>query len=196
MSGTLSVRNRQRVRRVNTPLLRRITLHLLGEQLRIDDFALAIHLVAALEMARVNKVFLQHEGSTDVITFDHSQHVGADVRRISNPNGPSTKRSEPPHVGCYQGLHGEIFICLDDAVKQAREFRTTWQSELIRYVIHGLLHLCGHDDLKPAARRKMKREENRLLRETTKRFALAKLETRNPKRGTGNSAFRASRSAI
>jgi ssRNA-specific RNase YbeY (16S rRNA maturation enzyme) len=81
-------------------------------------------------------------------------------------------------------------------VKQAREFGTTWQGELVRYVIHGLLHLCGHDDLMSAARSKMKREENRLLRETTKRFVLAKLETRNPKRGNGNSAFRAPRSAI
>ena len=152
--------------------------------------------VAAPEMARVNQTFLGHEGSTDVITFDHSDPVAADVRRLSHPNAPSTKRSEPPHVGCYEFLNGELFISLDDAVKQAREFRTTWQSELVRYVIHGLLHLCGHDDLKPAARRKMKRKENRLLRETAKRFPLAKLGTRNPKRGAANSAFRTPRSAI
>ena len=49
-------------------------------------------------------------------------------------------------------------------MKQAREFGTTWQSEVVRYVIHGLLHLRGHDDLKPAERRVMKREENRLLK--------------------------------
>ena len=196
MSRTLSVRNRQRVRRVNTPLLRCITLHVLDEQLRIDDFELAIHLVAAPEMAEVNWNFLQHEGSTDVITFDYSDPVAADVRRLSNQNHSSMKRSKPPHAGSYQSLHGELFICLDDAEKQAHTFRTTWQNELTRYVIHGLLHLCGHDDLQPAARRKMKREENRLLRETTKRFVLAKLETRNPKRSTPKSAFRVPRSAI
>jgi len=196
MSRTLSVRNRQRVRRVNTPLLRRITLHVLEEQLPVSDFELAIHLVAAPEMARVNWDFLHHEGSTDVITFDHSDPVGVDVRRLSNQKLPRSKQSEPPHVGSYEGLHGELFICLDDAVKQAREFRTTWQGELTRYVIHGLLHLCGHGDHKPASRRKMKREENRLLRETNKRFVLSKLEIRNPKRSTGNSAFRVPRSAI
>jgi probable rRNA maturation factor len=196
MSRTLSVRIRQRVRRVNTPLLRRITLHVLEEQLRVSSFELAIHLVPASEMARVNQTYLQHEGSTDVITFDHSQLVAADVRRLSNQNRSCTKRSEPPHIGCYGSLQGELFICLDDAVKQARAFCTTWQSELTRYVIHGLLHLCGHDDLKPAARGKMKREENRLLRETTKRFVLAKLETRNPKRNAAKTAFRVPRSAI
>jgi probable rRNA maturation factor len=209
MSRTLSVRNRQRVRRVNTPLLRRITRQLLDGQLHIDDFQLAIHIVAAPEMAKVNWNFLQHEGSTDVITFDHSDFgvrpsPGAAISArslLKNPSQPvkaptSLRPGRPHSVGSQQTLHGEIYICLDDAVKQARAFCTTWQGELIRYVIHGLLHLCGHDDLKPAARRKMKREENRLLREVTKRFALAKLETRNPKRGTGKSALRVPRSAI
>jgi probable rRNA maturation factor len=60
-------------------------------------------------------------------------------------------------------------------MKQAREFRTTWQGELARYVIHGLLHLCGHDDLSPKPRRKMKREENRLLRAVSKQFLLSRL---------------------
>ena len=72
-------------------------------------------------------------------------------------------------------LNGELFICLDDAVKQAREFHTTWQSELTRYVIHGLLHLCGHDDLKPPARHRMKREENRILEAIAKQFPVPRL---------------------
>jgi probable rRNA maturation factor len=196
MSRTLSVRNRQRVRRVNTPLLRCITLQLLGEQLRINDFQLAIHLVAAPEMAEVNWNFLQHEGSTDVITFDHNLSVGADIRRLSNRKSATPRKSESLPVSSHGSLHGELFVCLDDAVKQAREFGTTWQGELVRYVIHGLLHLCGNDDLKPTARRKMKREEERLLRLLSGDFDLSKLETRNPKRVTGKSASRAPRSAI
>ena len=151
MTQTLAFKNRQCVRRIDTPLLRRISRWLLAESLGVEDYELCVHLVAASEMARVNETFLQHEGSTDVITFDHSE-------------------SARPHA-----LHGELFICLDDAVKQAREFKTSWQSELTRYVIHGLLHLRGHDDLKPAARRAMKKEENRLLRETSRVFALPEL---------------------
>jgi probable rRNA maturation factor len=71
--------------------------------------------------------------------------VGVDVRRLSNKKNATAKKPEPSPVDSPMSLHGELFICLDDAVKQAREFRTTWQSELTRYVIHGLLHLCGHD---------------------------------------------------
>ena len=151
MTQTLAFKNRQCVRRIDTPLLRRISRWLLAESLGVEDYELCVHLVAASEMARVNETFLQHEGSTDVITFDHSE-------------------SARPHA-----LHGELFICLDDAVKQAREFKTSWQNELTRYVIHGVLHLRGYDDLKPAARRVMKREENRLVRAASREFPLARL---------------------
>ena len=44
-------------------------------------------------------------------------------------------------------------------------FGTTWPEELGRYVIHGLLHLHGEDDLDPAARRRMKKRENQLVRQ-------------------------------
>ena len=72
-------------------------------------------------------------------------------------------------------LHGELFICVDEAIRQARRFRTTWQSELVRYVVHGVLHLLGHDDHHAADRRKMKREENRLVRLMARRFAFTRL---------------------
>ena len=109
---------------------------------------LGVHLVAAPEMTLLNETFLHHTGSTDVITFNHAEENSTD------------------------SIHGEIFICLDDAVKQADAFRTTWQSELARYVIHGVLHLRGFDDLTPSKRRVMKREENRLLRESIEQFPL------------------------
>ena len=150
MSAALSVRNRQRARAVHVPLLRRLARWLLIDKLGRNNFDLSIQLVAAPAMAQLNEQFLQHSGSTDVITFDYTE-TGSAV------------------------LHGEIVICLADAAAQAREFRVTWQSELARYLIHGLLHLIDYDDTTPAARTKMKRVENRLLRETAERFDLAAL---------------------
>ena len=105
-------------------------------------------------MTRVNETFLQHAGSTDVITFDHAEPDAA-------------------------ALHGEIFICVDEAVTQARRFRTTWQSELLRYMIHGLLHLQGFDDHTASDRRQMKSEENRLLAALRRRFPTGKLARTN-----------------
>ena len=201
MNRTLVFKNRQRVRRVDTPLLRRITRWLLEESLRVRDWELCVHLVGAEEMARVNQAFLGHAGSTDVITFDHSEASQPDSYYFPmalggiGPSASSPHPSPPSDGGegarrtgaealisdaaVYQGelasLQGELFVCLDDAVKQAKEFKTAWQSELTRYVIHGLLHLRGHDDLKPAARRVMKKEENRLLREISREFSLPRL---------------------
>ena len=141
----LTISNRQRARPINVRLLRRICTALLNQLLEIKNSELGIALVGTVEMTRVNETFLRHTGSTDVITFDY-----LDL-------GPQTSDFRP------RSVHGELFICVDEAVTQARRFRTTWQSEIIRYIIHGVLHLLGHDDHRAADRRKMKREENRLL---------------------------------
>ena len=151
----IAIANRQRIKKINSRFLKQIVSALFLE-LKISEAELGIHLVGAKEMARVNWQFLQHEGSTDVITFDHG-------------DSPADVRHPTAH------LHGELFICVDDAVAQAKEFRTTWQLEVVRYIVHGVLHLLGHDDLKPELRRKMKREENRLVRRLAGRFSLAEL---------------------
>ncbi len=163
MSGTLHLRNRQRTRAVSLPLLRRLIRHLLTRHLQFEAFELCFHFIARTEMACLNQTFLQHSGSTDVITFDHSDFPG-----------PQTSNPKPK-------IHGEIFISLDDAVAQAGQFHTTWQSELTRYIVHGLLHLQGFDDLQPAARRKMKREENRLLQALANEFSLPQLARLGPR---------------
>ena len=153
MSQILVLRNEQKTRALDLRLLRKITLHVLVELLGEESFELGFHFVGAKKMAEVNETFLQHTGSTDVITFDYAEQ-GAN------------------------GLHGEIFICIDDAISQAKEFKTTWQSELVRYVIHSILHLKGFDDLNPVARKKMKVEENRLVKEIEQAFTLRQLAKR------------------
>ena len=150
----LVIANRQRSRKINSRLLKEIVGGLLAE-LEVTDAELGINVVAAREMALVNETFLKHTGSTDVITFDH--------REITRKSRRTTT------------IHGELFVCVDDAIAQAKEFKTNWQSEVARYIVHGVLHLLGYDDLKPQLRRTMKREENRLVRLLADRFALAQL---------------------
>lgn len=151
----LALRNWQRSRKINLPLLRRIVRALLAQHLEITNADLGIFLVAAAEMTRLNENFLQHAGSTDVITFDYGE-TGKNKVAAS--------------------LHGEIFICVDEAMIQAKKFRTTWQSEIIRYVVHGSLHLLGYDDAKAPARKKMKAVENRIVGILSKEFDLRRLD--------------------
>ncbi|HTV75665.1 MAG TPA: rRNA maturation RNase YbeY, partial [Candidatus Baltobacteraceae bacterium] len=95
----VAVANRQRTRKINTRLLRQMTEALLGE-LKIENAELGINLVAAREMTLINETFLKHEGSTDVVTFDYADKTEETI------------------------LAGEIFICVDEAIAQAKKFKT------------------------------------------------------------------------
>jgi rRNA maturation RNase YbeY len=154
-------------------LLRRIMQALLQETWRDGSFDLAICLVATPEVTRLNEAFLRHKGSTDVITFDYAERVGKGSRR-SRFRAPSRRLRDRRDV-CPALLHGEIVVCLDEAVCQARRFHTTWQSELVRYVVHGVLHLVGYNDQDNRARRRMKAAEDALVRRLARQFAFSAL---------------------
>jgi rRNA maturation RNase YbeY len=145
----LYVRNRQRTRPVDLKLLQKIAAGLVPKTCP-SEFRVGILLVGEREMTRLNEAFLKHQGSTDVLAF-----------------GYATGRS--------QSLHGELFLCVDEAVRQARVYGTSWQEELVRYLAHGLLHFQGYDDATAGQRRKMKAVENALLREVAQEFSLSRL---------------------
>jgi rRNA maturation RNase YbeY len=151
VNGELTVRNRQRSRPVNTPRLRRVIQSLLERELACHGYQLDIHVVGEGMMTRLNEKHLRHGGCTDVIAFDYSGEPNPDR------------------------LHGEIFVCAPEAERQAARYRTSRPDELVRYIIHGTLHLRGYDDHAPAARRRMKREEDRLLRRLSRRFDFSAL---------------------
>jgi probable rRNA maturation factor len=156
MSGQIWLGNRQRCCSVNTALLRRMARHLLATDFELKAYELGVLLVEDAEMTRLNENFLRHAGSTDVISFNYNEALGR------------------------ERLQGEIFICLEEARRQARRYHTSWQAELARYLVHGVLHLQGFDDLKPAERRRMKREEDRLVQELEMAFGLCNLQKRRP----------------
>lgn len=88
------------------------------------------------EILRVNKEFLQHDYFTDIITFDYSRK---------------------DKVG------GDIFISLDTVRSNSEELSVAYDSELLRVIAHGLLHLCGIDDKGPGQREIMEKHENEAL---------------------------------
>jgi probable rRNA maturation factor len=82
----------------------------------------------------LNKRYLGHDEPTDVLSFP-----------LSEPNA--------------RKLAGELVIGAEVARVQAESRGHDVQAELALYVIHGLLHLCGHDDKTPAAAEEMRRRE-------------------------------------
>lgn len=85
----------------------------------------------------VNREYLQHDYYTDIITFDYCEGD-----RIS----------------------GDLFISLDTVRTNAEQFGASYEEELYRVIIHGVLHLCGINDKAPGEREKMEEAENRALR--------------------------------
>jgi len=84
----------------------------------------------------VNKQFLQHDYYTDIITFDYST----------------------AHT-----LNGDIFISLDTVLSNSQEQHTEFEEEILRIIIHGILHLTGQGDKTPETKNQMTAKENNAL---------------------------------
>jgi len=87
---------------------------------------------------KLNNEYLQHDYYTDVITF--------------SLNEDDTKE-----------IDGEIYICVDVAEEQAKEYKVSLSNELSRLAIHGLLHLCGYGDKTDEEQKLMRSLENKYL---------------------------------
>lgn len=87
---------------------------------------LDICIMNAESMAHLNESFVNHEGVTDVITFDF--------------------RDEMYDESCSEEVAGEIYVCPAVAHDRAEEFGNCFDDELILYMIHGMLHLFGYND--------------------------------------------------
>lgn len=87
---------------------------------------------------KINVEYLNHDTLTDVITFQYSEGKTADVE-------------------------GDIFISIDRIKENAESFKTTFENELHRVMIHGTLHLLGYGDKTPEEKLKMTEKENKYL---------------------------------
>jgi probable rRNA maturation factor len=83
-------------------------------------------------------------------------------RRMASLHRKFMHQRGPTDVLTFQ--HGEIFISVETAKRHARAFRNSLASELRLYIAHGLLHLHGFDDRTPAAARKMKAMQKKIVR--------------------------------
>ena len=82
-------------------------------------------------------------------------------RRMASLHRKFMHQRGPTDVLTFQ--HGEIFISVETAKRHARAFRNSLASELRLYIAHGLLHLHGFDDRTPAAARKMKAMQKKIV---------------------------------
>lgn len=89
------------------------------------------------KIIKVNRQFLNHDYFTDIITFDYSRG---------------------------KLISGDMFISLDTVRTNAEQIGQLFDNELLRVIIHGVLHLCGINDKGPGEREIMEQEENIALK--------------------------------
>ena len=88
------------------------------------------------KILEVNRQYLNHDYYTDIITFDYCED---------------------------DTISGDLFISLDTVRSNAEAQGTPYDEELHRFIIHGILHLCGINDKGPGERAIMEAAENKAL---------------------------------
>lgn len=111
----------------------------ISEGKHIDQ--LEYHFVDDEALLEINRQSLNHDYYTDIITFPYE----------------------------YEPISGELFISIDRIRDHAAQYKVTPQQELLRVMVHGLLHLCGYDDKVPNHKKRMTAKED---------FYLARLDTK------------------
>lgn len=81
---------------------------------------------------KINVEYLQHDTLTDIISFDYS--VGSE-------------------------LHGDIFVSIERVQDNAKDFNVSFEDELKRVLVHGVLHYCGYKDKSEADEALMRQKE-------------------------------------
>lgn len=87
---------------------------------------------------KINKEFLKRDNFTDVIAFDYCEG---------------------------KVINGEIYISVDTVKDNATNYEVSLESEIVRVVVHGTLHLCGYKDKEAEERDKMRLMEDRWIKD-------------------------------
>ena len=134
---TLLIEHTHPTLRLDEDALRRLVACVLAGEARPARY-LGIILADHQTVHDLNRDYLSHDYRTDVLSFSLAD----------DPAGP---------------LDGEVYVDLDTAAERHDDFGATFEEEARRYVVHGLLHLLGHDDATDDARAAMRRLEDHYL---------------------------------
>jgi rRNA maturation RNase YbeY len=84
-------------------------------------------------LVEINRKYLNHDSYTDIITFDYNHE---------------------------NRIEGDLFISAERVLENSKKFKVSFHDELLRVIVHGLLHLLGYDDKNPKGKKAMTEMEN------------------------------------
>ncbi len=113
------------------------------KKLKISSDEVILHLVNKKTICEIHQIYFNDPSPTDCISFPIDP--------------PKMKRSGPT-------ILGEIFVCPKVAIEYGKEHQIDPYEETTRFIVHGLLHLLGFDDIIPEERKRMRTKENRCMK--------------------------------
>jgi probable rRNA maturation factor len=122
---------------------------------------LSVLFVTEPEMAELNESYMGKQGATDVLAFPlDAQDVTQEVSPTGATRGPDRAPVDP---GDLPLLLGDVVVCPAVAAKQASTHAGTVDDEIALLLVHGILHVLGHDHAEAAAAATMRARELALL---------------------------------
>ncbi len=107
-----------------------LTMVARGEKKKIGSLVYVF--VSDEELLQINKISLQHDYYTDIITFPYS----------------------------YEPIESELFISIDRVIDHSNKYQVTPEIEMARVLVHGLLHMCGYSDKSKIKKKQMTDRED------------------------------------
>ena len=104
---------------------------------------LFFHFVSEAKIQQVNNDHLAHDFVTDVITFDYSEG---------------------------EEINAEAFVCPPEVLKNAKTYKQSFDNEIVRVLLHALLHVLGYDDKTEKNRKEMREQEDCFLSVFKKKY--------------------------
>ncbi len=111
--------------------IKKIVEKVIAEENRVSG-DLNFILTSDKELKKINIEFLKHNYNTDVICFDYC---------------------------VMDTVNGEIYISLETVRLNAKNYKVSYNREILRVIIHGVLHLCGYDDKTEKEKKRMRMRE-------------------------------------
>ncbi|MFM7059422.1 MAG: rRNA maturation RNase YbeY [Planctomycetota bacterium] len=140
MAFEIDIRNDQSLLPIDSVAIRRAVAVTLREE-HVRAAVISITVVDDATIHRLNREHLQHDYPTDVISFQ--------LEFLPDEDGSI--------------VEGEIIASAETAMRMAPDGGWSAHSELLLYIVHGLLHLCGYDDLSPPDKAVMRSREHHNL---------------------------------
>jgi probable rRNA maturation factor len=144
----IEIANNQERLQIDEQYLRDVVSQTLSAE-QVSKATISIALLDNPSIHELNRQYLNHDFETDVLSFLLEESGGSDDESLPR--------------GANKTIDGEIIVSADYATDQAGLYNWEPINELTLYVVHGLLHLCGYDDLSESELPIMRNREREIM---------------------------------